>query len=56
MCMFLAVWFSLKLLAHKVDVNTLVLHDNKGPFLPYKSEHIRSFWVHLVYMAYSMIP
>jgi hypothetical protein len=46
--MVLAVQFSLNLLAHKVGVNTLVLHDNKGPFLPYKRDHVRSFWVYLV--------
>jgi hypothetical protein len=51
MCVFLAVSFSLKLLAHKAGVDTLMLDENKGPFLPFKSDHIRSFWVHLVHMA-----
>jgi hypothetical protein len=37
-------------------MDALVLDENKGPFLPYKSDHVRSFWMHLVYMAYSMIP
>jgi hypothetical protein len=51
MCMVLAVEFSLKLLAHKVGMDALVLDEKKGPFLPYKSDHIRCFWVHLEYMA-----
>jgi hypothetical protein len=51
MCMYLAVWFSLKLLTYKVGVDALVLIENKGPFLPYKSEHIRNFLVHLVQLA-----
>jgi hypothetical protein len=37
-------------------VDTLVLDENKGPFLPYKSDHVRCFWVHLVHMAYLMMP
>jgi hypothetical protein len=56
MCVLLAVQFSLKLLVHKPGVDTLVLYENKGPFLPYNSDHIRSFWVHLVYMAHQMMP
>jgi hypothetical protein len=56
MCVLLAVQFSLKLLVHKPGVDTLVLDENKGPFLPYNSDHIRSFWVHLVYMAHQMMP
>jgi hypothetical protein len=49
--MLLTVQFSLKLPSHKVGVEALVLDENKGPSLLYKSHHIRSFWVHLVYMA-----
>jgi hypothetical protein len=48
---FLAVQFSFELLAHKVGMDVLVLDENKGPFLPYKSDHIRCFWVHLVHMT-----
>jgi hypothetical protein len=51
MCVFLAVQFSLKLLAHKPGVDTLVLDEKKGPFLPSKSDHVRTFWVHLVHLA-----
>jgi hypothetical protein len=51
MCMFLAVEFFLELLAHNVGVDALVLDANKGPFLLYKSDHVRSFWVHLLYMV-----
>jgi hypothetical protein len=51
MCMFLAVEFFLKLLVHNVGVDALVLDENKGPFLLYKSDHIRCFWVHLVNMT-----
>jgi hypothetical protein len=51
MCVFLAVQFSLKLLAHKVVMDTLVLDENKGPFLPCKSDYVRCFWVHLIHMA-----
>jgi hypothetical protein len=53
--MFLAVLFSLKLPAHKAGVDALVLDENKGSFLLSKSDHVRYFWVHLVYMAYSMM-
>jgi hypothetical protein len=52
MSMSLAAGFSLRLLAHKAGTDTLVLDENKDPFLPYKSDHVRCFWVHLVYMAY----
>jgi hypothetical protein len=51
MCVFLAVQLSLKLLTHKPSVDTLVLNENKGLFLPSKSDYVRTFWVHLVQMA-----
>jgi hypothetical protein len=54
--MVFAFQFLLRLLAHKVGVDALALDEIKGPLQPYKSDHIRSFWVHLVNMAYSMIP
>jgi hypothetical protein len=40
--MVLTVDFFLKLLTHNVGVDALVLDENKGPFLLYKSDHIRS--------------
>jgi hypothetical protein len=49
--MFLSVKLSLQVTAHNVGVDTLVLDENKGPFLPSKSYYVRSFWVHLVYVA-----
>jgi hypothetical protein len=51
MCVFLAVQLSLKLLAHKPGVDTMVLNENKGPFPPSKSDYVETFWVHLVHMA-----
>jgi hypothetical protein len=49
--MVLAFQFSLRLPADEGGGDALVLDENKGPFLLYKRHHIRSFWVHLVYMA-----
>jgi hypothetical protein len=51
MCMVLAVEFFLKLLAHNVGMDALVLDENKGPVLLYKSDHISTCWVHVVYMT-----
>jgi hypothetical protein len=55
MCMVLAFQFSLRLPAHKGGVDAQVLAENNGPSLLYKSDHIKSFCVHLVYMAQQMM-
>jgi hypothetical protein len=44
------------LLADQVHVGALVLGEKQHPLLPYKSNHVRPFQVHLVCMALPMMP
>jgi hypothetical protein len=53
--MLLAVQFSLKLLAHKVVVDTLVLDAIKETLLPYQSSYVPPFWAEIVHMTLSMM-